>query len=111
MRPRCFAVSIAIFAALAGCQRLRREVEPTPPERTDIRKITRQIPPHEAIPGTSARTALLFTTTIPDLRATVEVREYYVSDGNELEMNLPSCRQAKFCSRFAVEPSMSTRAI
>ena len=55
MRATCFAVSIAVFAALAGCQGLQREVEPTPPERTDIPQIRRQIPPHEAMPGTTAR--------------------------------------------------------
>ncbi len=52
--------------------------------------IARRIPPHEPVPGSNARTALLFTHEIPGMNARVEVREYYVSEGTELAVPAPS---------------------
>jgi hypothetical protein len=79
---------VAAIAVLVGaCRRSQpspQELEPTPPERTDLPKITRQIPAHEPLPGTNARTALLLTQKIPGLGARVEIREYYISEGNEV---------------------------
>lgn len=80
------ALSILFCAALAGCKSSTVELEPTPPERTDIVQIVRTIPPHESLPGSTARTALLFTQAIPGLGAHIEVREYYVSQGSELAL-------------------------
>jgi hypothetical protein len=90
MRPACAAVALIIAVAVAGCKSTTREPEPTPPERTDIRQITRPIPPREPLPGTDARTALLFTKPIPALNALVEVREYFLNEGKELTLTLPS---------------------
>jgi len=52
-------------------------------------KITRTMPAHEVLPGTKARTALLFSTPIPGSGLRVEVREYYVSEGNEITVAPP----------------------
>ena len=84
------ALTIVIAATLAGCKTATRELEPTPPERTDMKQISRTIPPRETVPGSNARTALLFTQAIPGLGARVEVREYYISEGNELSLAPPS---------------------
>jgi hypothetical protein len=79
---------VAVVVALAACRQrstpATQESEPTPPERTDIPKIDRQIPPREAVAGSNARSALLFSRAIPGMTARVEVREYYVGEGNEL---------------------------
>jgi hypothetical protein len=90
MRLTRIAVSAAMIATLAGCKSATRELEPTPPERTDIPKIVREIPPHEPLPGGKGRTALLFTQEIPGLGARVEIREYYISEGNEVVLTPPS---------------------
>jgi hypothetical protein len=90
MRLARIALAVAIIAVLAACASSSRELEPTPPERKDIPQITRPIPPHEPMPGTNARTALLFTHEISGVGARVEVREYYVSEGNELAISPPS---------------------
>src|SRR5262245_39358688 len=84
--PITLVAAIAVLAG--GCRRSPspQELEPTPPERTDLPKITRQIPAHEPVPGTNARTALLFTHSIPGIGARVEVREYYVSEGNAVTL-------------------------
>jgi hypothetical protein len=93
MRFRLLLVS-ALLVLGAACRQATRELEPTPPERTDIPKITRQIPAHEAVPGSNARTALLFAREIPGMNARVEVREYYVSEGTELAV--PTLAEAMF---------------
>jgi len=91
MRLTRVALSVAMIGLLAGCRASSMgQLEPTPPERTDMPKVARSIPPHDALPGTNARTALLFTTPIPGLGAHVEVREYYVSEGNEVAITPPS---------------------
>jgi hypothetical protein len=90
MRLTRFAIFVALVAVLAACRPFTRELEPTPPERTDIPQIPRQIPPHESMPGTNAHTALLFTHEIPGMRARIEVREYYVSEGTEVAIASPS---------------------
>ena len=82
------APAFAVAALFAACSPPARE--PTPPERTDIPKIVRQIPPYEPMPGGNARTALLFMRDIPGLRARVEIREYYVSERNEITVSPPS---------------------
>ncbi|HYT68947.1 MAG TPA: hypothetical protein VEL51_21160 [Vicinamibacterales bacterium] len=75
----------ATVVGLAACRRAgpstTQQREPTPPERADIPKIARQIPPREAIAGSNARMALLYSHAIPGMNARVEVREYYVSEG------------------------------
>jgi len=85
---------VAVVVALASCRQTApstgQESEPTPPERTDIPKIARQIPPREAIAGSTARTALLYSNAIPGLNARVEVREYYVSEGTAFPVPAPS---------------------
>jgi hypothetical protein len=90
MRLTRIAFTIVIAATLAGCNTATRELEPTPPERTDIKQIARPIAAREAVPGSNARTALLFTQSIPGLAARVEVREYYIREGNELSIVPPS---------------------
>src|SRR5207248_9774179 len=84
------ALSPALASALAACQTANRELDPTPPERTDMPKVSRPIPPHEPLPGTNARTALLFTQPIPGLGARVEIREFYISEGNDVTITPPS---------------------
>ena len=76
-------LALTVIATLVGCQASMRELEPTPPARTDMTRIERTIPPHEPLLGTKARTALLFAPSIPGLGLRVEVREYYVSQGDE----------------------------
>ena len=83
-------LAIVLVVGFAGCKAAPRELEPTPSERTDMKPIARTIPPHEPVPGSTARTALLFTHTIPGLKAHVEVREYYVNQGSELIIQAPS---------------------
>jgi hypothetical protein len=90
MRPIQLAGTLVLAAVLAGCYSTARELEPTPPERTDLKQVARTIPPREPVPGANARTAVLFTQAIPGLGARVEVREYYVSEGNELALTPPS---------------------
>lgn len=91
MRFRPLALSAALLVLVAGCSTSAlHELEPTPPERTDMPKVSRTIPPHEALPGTNARTALLFTTPLPGLGAHLEVREYYVAENNEVTITPPS---------------------
>jgi hypothetical protein len=89
MRSRCLLVWALVVLA-AACRQATRELEPTPAERTDIPKIARQIPAHEPVPGSNARTALLFARPIPGMNARVEVREYYVSEGTELVVPAPA---------------------
>ena len=88
MTPTRLAFLFVLTLLFASCGPSTRE--PTPPERTDIPKIVRQIPPHEPVPGSNARTALLFMHDIPGLNARVEVREYYVSERNEVTISSPS---------------------
>jgi|GEM_PF-5509360 len=95
MRPIATALTLILAAMLAGCYSSRPStepdaLEPTPPERTDLRQIPRTIPARQEVPGANARTALLFTQAIPGLGAHVEVREYYISEGNELALTPPS---------------------
>jgi hypothetical protein len=80
---------VAALALLAGC-RSPAPLEPTPPERTDMTPVARAIPPHEPVPGSTARTALIFKERIVGLAASVEIREYYVSGGEELAVTSPS---------------------
>src|SRR5262245_15973777 len=94
MRPHRALLAAAIALAACGCRQTAQQLEPTPPERTDIPKIARQIPAHEPVAGTNARTALLFGRAIPDIGARIEVREYYVSEGNEL--TLPAAAETYF---------------
>ncbi len=89
MDPSRSVLIILTAATLASCPGVR-ELEPTPPERTDIAQIGRKVPPHEPLPGSQARTALLLTQAIPGLSAHVEVREYYVSQGRALTIVSPS---------------------
>jgi hypothetical protein len=77
------SLALTVIGILVGCQTSMRELEPTPPARTDMTRIERTIPPHEPFPGTRARTALLFAQSIPGLGLRLEVREYYVSQGDE----------------------------
>jgi hypothetical protein len=91
MRVQAIIV-IALAAAVIGCRTTpsAAQLEPTPPERTDMTSVARTIPRHEALAGTEARTALLFSHPIPGLAAHVEVREYYVSQGKELALTPPN---------------------
>ena len=104
MRHLRTAFAIAIVATLATCKSVVRELEPTPPPRSDMTQISRSIPSHEPVPGSEARTALLFTHALPGLAAHVEIREYYVSQGRELAIALTN--EALFevrSGRFDVE--------
>ncbi len=103
LRHRLLLVA-ALVAVGPACRQAPRDLEPTPPERTDIPKMTRQVPPHEPVPGSNARTALLFTHEIPGMNARVEVREYYIGEGTELAV--PAPREAMFeirSGRFDVQ--------
>ena len=53
-------------------------------------RVERVIPAHEPVPGSTARTALIFKERIAGLAASVEIREYYVSEGEELAVTPPS---------------------
>jgi hypothetical protein len=90
MRLTRISLAIVVAATLGGCRSTTRQLEPTPPERTDMPRISRPIPPREPVPGSNARTALLFTQAIPGLGAHMEVREYYISQGNELSITSPN---------------------
>ena len=85
MRASLFVV----LTLLAGC-RSPAPLEPTPPQRTDMTPVTRVIPAHELVPGSTARTALIFKERIAGLAASVEIREYYVGEGQELAVTTPS---------------------
>ncbi len=107
MRLTRTAPALAVAALFMACGQSTRE--PTPPERTDVHKIVRQIPPHEPVPGTNARTALLFRHDIPGLPARVETREYYLSERTELTISPASETLFEIRSgRFAVDaPNMN----
>jgi hypothetical protein len=83
MKPAGASIALVVVL-LVGCRASLSELEPTPPPRADMIKITRTIPAHEVLPGTGARTALLFAHPIPGSGLHVEVRDYYVSEGNEI---------------------------
>src|SRR5262249_8357589 len=80
---------VVAFCLLSGC-RAPAPLEPTPPERTDMTPVVRAIPPHEPVPGSTARTAVIFKERIAGLPASVEIREYYVGEGQELALTTPS---------------------
>src|SRR5438128_8154476 len=92
MRRRVLAAVLVIAAAACRdtSRQTSQELEPTPPERTDIPKIAREIPPREAVQGTSANTALLFAHAIPGMDARVEVREFYVPEGAGVAVPTPN---------------------
>src|SRR5260221_1044865 len=75
---------------VVGCPPAVHNLEPTPPDRTDMTPVTRKIPPHEPVPGSTARTALVFRERIAGLAASVEIREYYISAGQEVALASPS---------------------
>jgi hypothetical protein len=79
------ATAVALALALfTGCRSTATSLEPTPPERADMVSAPRAIPAQEPVPGTKAQTALVFREKIAGLRAHVEIREYYVPQGQEL---------------------------
>lgn len=53
-------------------------------------RVERTIPAHEPVPGSTARTALVFKERIAGVPASVEIREYYVGQGQELAVTAPS---------------------
>jgi len=83
---RSAAILVIALAAPASCT-AARNLEPTPPERGDLVQIVRRRPPHEPVPDSTARTALLYEQSLPGLNAHVEVREYYVSQGRDLTIH------------------------
>lgn len=90
MRLARMALVMATVASLAACKSSMRELEPTPPERTDMTPVVRTIPPHEPLPGSTATTALIFSQDLPGLSARLEVREYYLGEGHDLTITAPS---------------------
>ena len=93
MRRRVLAAVLVIAAAACRdtSRQTSQELEPTPPERTDIPKIAREIPPREVVQGTSANTALLFAHAIPGMNARVEVRHIIPDSGIGVEFVQLSC--------------------